>query len=144
MVAKKPASKRLVAKKPASKRMVAKKPASTLPLPTPEEVASFNAMVARTYAANRVQITRSRWRRVFNRRSAKTALNGLSKDDLMKNKNGKVVSKKRSHIGQTNSWIAACMAAREVLGIEGYASVKRGSELYEKAVCLHRGQSEPL
>ena len=47
--------------------------------------------------------------------------------DLVKNKQGKIVLKKKS------PWIAAILAARQALHVKGFAVVKKGSALYKKA-----------
>ena len=42
---------------------------------------------------------------------------GLKAADLTKNKNGRVVSKKKSAAGKKSAWIAACKAARAALKV---------------------------
>eukprot|EP00933_Yihiella_yeosuensis_P041610 TRINITY_DN35_c0_g1_i4.p1 TRINITY_DN35_c0_g1~~TRINITY_DN35_c0_g1_i4.p1 ORF type:complete len:119 (-),score=40.60 TRINITY_DN35_c0_g1_i4:305-661(-) len=80
---------------------------------------------------------------VFKGSKAKTS-SGLTKDKLMKNKRGKVVSKK-AHAASLKSyrqnglakWIAACQKARKELGIKGFQAVggksATGKALYAKA-----------
>merc|ERR1719281_2078199 len=64
---------------------------------------------------------------------------GLTKADLMKNKNGKIVSKKQSALAKkrfastVGPWIKACKKARAALKIKGFAAIKKGSPLYIKA-----------
>jgi len=58
---------------------------------------------------------------------------GLAKTDLVKNKGGRVVSKKASARGKKNPWILAVAAARAALKIKGFAAIKKGSPLYNKA-----------
>merc|ERR1719393_903061 len=60
---------------------------------------------------------------------AKTAT-GLTKADLVKNKHGKVVSKKNMLRGQKNPWLQAVQKARAALKIKGLAMVKKGTPLY--------------
>jgi hypothetical protein len=67
------------------------------------------------------------------------------KKDLMKNKNGKVVSKKRSALAKENhwheeeecarqeDWINAVKKARANLKIKGFCAIKKGTPLYSKA-----------
>merc|ERR1712130_1010066 len=70
---------------------------------------------------------------------------GLTKKDLMLNKNGKVVSKKQFKQGQklqkkAGGWMAAVMKARKELGITGFCLMNRGAEgkaLYNKAKELY-------
>merc|ERR1712203_512884 len=76
-------------------------------------------------------------RHVFAGKSTKTQ-SGLKKSDLMKNKLGKIVSKKRSARSKASPWIAACKAARAALKIKGFAVIKKGSPLYNKAKELYK------
>ncbi|CAJ1406520.1 unnamed protein product [Effrenium voratum] len=67
---------------------------------------------------------------------------GLKKEDMTKNKFGRLVSKRRSAAGRTafgrvSRWIAACKQARAELGITGFVAITKGSELYEKAKELY-------
>ena len=48
---------------------------------------------------------------------------GLKKESLVKNKHGKVVSKKMMAKGKANKWIKAVTAARKALGIKGFAVI---------------------
>merc|ERR1719461_2551905 len=45
---------------------------------------------------------------------------GLKKSDLMKNKSGKIVTKKSHARGLKNKWAIACGKARKALGIKGF------------------------
>merc|ERR1719359_2774999 len=63
---------------------------------------------------------------------------GLTKDDLVKNKHGKIVSKKNSARGKKSPWIAAVNAARKALGTKGFKAVKKGSPLYLRAKSLYK------
>merc|ERR1739848_94 len=64
---------------------------------------------------------------------------GLTKKDLMKNKRGKVVSKKNYKRGRSlinsgiGKWSKAVMKARAELGITGFCAVKKGTKLYKLA-----------
>merc|ERR1711934_629491 len=62
---------------------------------------------------------------------------GLKKSDLMKNKNGRVVSKKASLRAKKSPWIAAVKAARSALKIKGFCALKKGTPLYKKAKELY-------
>merc|ERR1711865_1212177 len=62
---------------------------------------------------------------------------GLVKTALVKNKNGKIVSKKASLRGKKNGWIAAVQKARSVLKIKGFSPIKKGTPLYKKAKELY-------
>merc|ERR1719191_2056804 len=69
---------------------------------------------------------------VFRGSKAKT-VGGMTASSLMKNKNGRVVSKKRSALSKKNTWIIAVKKARQALKIKGFVAVKKGTELYKKA-----------
>merc|ERR1712198_267381 len=65
---------------------------------------------------------------------------GLTKADLMKNKNGKIVSKARHKAGKKNykkvglkKWADAVMKARANLGVTGFCAIKKGTALYKAA-----------
>merc|ERR1712125_76052 len=62
----------------------------------------------------------------------------LKKEDLVKNKTGKVVSKKKSLAAKKSPWIMAVGAARKALGVKGFCAVKKGSALYKKAKELYK------
>ena len=67
---------------------------------------------------------------------------GLERKDLVKNKRGRVVSKKKSRQGQKNSWPKACKQARKELGVEGFVPVggrtREGKELHRRATKIHQ------
>ena len=74
---------------------------------------------------------------VFRGNKAKTT-GGLSKSELIKNKNGRVVSKKQSANGKKayaniKGWTVAVQKARKALGVKGFVAVKKGTPLYKKA-----------
>ena len=74
---------------------------------------------------------------VFRGTKTKTG-SGLKKTDLMKNKNGKIVSRKASAhgkkaYGHIKGWTVAVTKARKFLGLKGFIAVKKGSPLYKKA-----------
>ena len=62
---------------------------------------------------------------------------GYTKADFVKNKSGKVVSKKASLRAKKSPWIAACQKARAALKIKGFAVIKKGTPLYKKAKELY-------
>merc|ERR1712232_552120 len=62
---------------------------------------------------------------------------GLRKNDLTKNKSGKVVSKKLQTHGMKSyanikTWVEAFMKARVDLGLVGFVAIKQGSALYSR------------
>merc|ERR1712070_194683 len=63
---------------------------------------------------------------------------GLKKSDLMKNKKGRVVTKKQHAAGKKafkliKGWLDACLKAKKELGLKGFVPIKKGSALYKKA-----------
>merc|ERR1711920_1134133 len=73
---------------------------------------------------------------------------GLTKDALMKNKRGKVVSKKKSSLAKRlwatsalKKWVEAVKVARKALSITGFVAVNgktaQGKALYAKAKTLY-------
>ena len=83
---------------------------------------------------------------VFAGRKEKTS-GGLTKATLMKNKSGKVVSKKSHANGlkaykKISGWTKAVSAARKSLGIKGFCAVNgkkgQGKALYAKAKSLYK------
>ncbi|CAE7356856.1 unnamed protein product [Symbiodinium natans] len=83
---------------------------------------------------------------VFKGNKDKTST-GLQKGDLMKNKNGKVVTKKQHAKGKAlfkqfaQRWLDACMTARKELGLKGFCAVggktTQGKALYAKAKAIY-------
>merc|ERR1711981_1023762 len=74
---------------------------------------------------------------VFRGTKAKTS-SGLTKADLIKNKRGKIVTKKSVAAGKKayaniKGWIVAVQKARKALGVKGFVAVKKGTPLYKKA-----------
>merc|ERR1711865_365703 len=74
---------------------------------------------------------------VFKGRKEKTA-SGAKKSDLMKNKNGKIVTKKAHANGvkayaRIKGWTVAVQKAKKELGVSGFIAVKKGTALYKKA-----------
>merc|ERR1719379_857379 len=74
---------------------------------------------------------------------------GLTKDSLMRNKRGKIVSKKASAIGKQRfrnieSWVSSVVAARKALQVTGFVAINgkslQGKALYvkSKALCAAR------
>merc|ERR1719473_516809 len=75
---------------------------------------------------------------VFRGTKAKT-YTGLTKSDLVKNKRGRIVTKKQQSKGKQlyttfgKQWITAVQKARKALGLKGFVAIKKGSPLYNKA-----------
>ena len=90
--------------------------------------------------------TGKRAKSVVFRGSKEKTTGGLAKSQLMKNKRGKVVSKKMHARGKTiqkfvQQWLDAVMTARKELGIKGFCAVggksAQGKALYAKAKALY-------
>ena len=79
-------------------------------------------------------IARGRMAKVLVLRGTKEkTVGGLTAASLIKNKHGRVVSKKQSLRGRKNVWMIAVQKARKELKIKGFCAVKKGTELYKKA-----------
>jgi hypothetical protein len=68
---------------------------------------------------------------------------GLTKSDLVKNKRGRIVSKKQMANGKMRyknikAWAEAVAKARKALSVTGFVAIKKGSALYTKAKAFAR------
>merc|ERR1719408_978747 len=79
------------------------------------------------------------------RGSKEKTVGGLKQESLMKNKRGKVVSKRASAQGRRaykriEAWVGACVAARAALRVTGFVAINsktvQGKALYVKAKAL--------
>merc|ERR1719313_2732739 len=94
------------------------------------------------------KIARGRFARSLVLRGKKEkTVGGLTKAELMKNKRGKVVSKRASAHGKRaysriEGWVEAHMAAREALKVSGFIAINgnslQGKALYVKAKAIQR------
>merc|ERR1719217_1000378 len=84
------------------------------------------------------------------RGSKEKTTGGLKKDDLVKNKRGKVVSKRQSALGKRRyqnieSWVEAHMAARKALQVRGFCAINgktlQGKAIYVKAKAILAGSA---
>merc|ERR1712118_130804 len=75
---------------------------------------------------------------------------GLNKDALMRNKRGKVVSKKASALGKQRfrnieAWVSSVVAARKALQVTGFVAINgkslQGKALYVKSKALCASKS---
>merc|ERR1711920_770797 len=121
----------------------------TMALPMGKAPAMKSAMkgTMKSMKANRVsKIAKGKLGRAQVLRGTKEkTLSGLTKDSLMKNKRGKIVSKKASAVGKRNyknieAWIEATVAARKVLQLKGFTAINgktvQGKAIYVKAKAL--------
>merc|ERR1719162_2854697 len=79
---------------------------------------------------------------VFRGSKVKTT-GGLTKSDLVKNKAGRIVSKKALAAGKKayaniKSWTVAVQKARKALGLKGFVAIKKGTPFYKKAKEFHQ------
>merc|ERR1711894_516066 len=78
---------------------------------------------------------------VFSGAKLKTS-GGFTKSDLMKNKHGKIVTKKTHAAGvkaysRIKGWTVAVQKAKKALGLSGFVAVKKGTAVYKKAKELY-------
>merc|ERR1712232_195322 len=80
------------------------------------------------------------------RGSKEKTVSGLSKDQLLKNKRGKIVSRKaaaagRKRFANIKSWSECVIAARKALNLRGFVAINgkkaEGKALYAKAKALY-------
>merc|ERR1712164_73011 len=89
------------------------------------------------------KIAKGRFSKVLVLRGKKEkTVGGLKATDLIKNKYGRVVSKKASAKSKKSPWIAAVTAARSALKLKGFVAIKKGSPLYAKAKSLYKPKSD--
>merc|ERR1719352_1152681 len=84
------------------------------------------------------------------RGSKEKTTGGLKKDDLIKNKRGKVVSKRQSALGKRRysnieAWVEAHMSARKALQVKGFCAINgktlQGKAIYVKAKAILAGSA---
>merc|ERR1711904_286644 len=89
------------------------------------------------------KIAKGKFRKVLVLRGKKEkTVGGLTVKDLIKNKYGKVVSKKASAKAKKSPWIAAVTNARSALKVKGFVAVKKGTPLYAKAKSLYKPKAD--
>merc|ERR1719410_3031347 len=145
--AKKRAARRAT-RKAARKARRAAKPKAPKAATKPRAPKASKRAVRRTKPRKPKRVTRKMqtgsYRKVWNGTS-KFTKGGLTKDDLMLNARGKVVSKKMFKQGQrlmkkNGGWTAAVMKARKELNITGFCKINRGPggiALYKRAKELY-------
>merc|ERR1719318_661077 len=101
-------------------------------------------VVRRRRKARRVSIRGSR-SQVWKGSRTKVKTTGQTKGDLMKNKRGKIVSKKANAAGKKvykrnglGKWTKAFMQARKNLGLTGFVACKKGTKFYKEAMRLYK------
>ena len=105
--------------------------------------AAKKSVMRRRRKAKRVSRVGRKWQ-VFKGTKVKTQ-GGLKKTELFKNKRGRVVSKKQSHLGKAlfnkygRKWMSAVKEARKSLGIKGFQAI--GGKTTKGQVLLKRARS---
>merc|ERR1719265_1953160 len=99
------------------------------------------------------KIARGKLAKVLVYRGAEVkTIGGLTSDMLIKNKRGKVVSKRKSAAGKRaygniKPWTEAMMSARKALHVQGFHAVNgkslQGKALYFKAKSFFKGATTP-
>merc|ERR1711972_114719 len=69
---------------------------------------------------------------VFQGKKFKTK-KGLTKDSFKKNKEGRIVSIRKSEQAKRSKWAKATAKARAIKGYIGFKAIKKGGSFYEKA-----------
>merc|ERR1711951_263672 len=99
-------------------------------------------VVRRRKARKLVRGTRAQ---VWRGTRAKVKSTGQTKNDLMKTKSGKIISKKAYKAGQKaykrnglSKWTKAFMQARKNLKLTGFVACKKGSKLYKEAMKIYK------
>merc|ERR1712109_209781 len=105
---------------------------------------SRRRVVRRRRKARKVSIRGSKVQ-VFRGSRVKTKSSGQTKADLMKNKRGKIVSKKAHAKGKRiykknglAKWTKAFMQARKNLGLTGFVACKKGTKFYKEAMKIYK------
>eukprot|EP00411_Alexandrium_monilatum_P024654 CAMPEP_0175209286 /NCGR_PEP_ID=MMETSP0093-20121207/14054_1 /TAXON_ID=311494 /ORGANISM="Alexandrium monilatum, Strain CCMP3105" /LENGTH=125 /DNA_ID=CAMNT_0016502485 /DNA_START=85 /DNA_END=462 /DNA_ORIENTATION=- len=99
---------------------------------------SMKAMKAMKAMKSKVATGRLAKSMVYKGSKAKTS-GGLKASDIMRNKRGKFVSKRKSAAGLNFPWPKAVAAARAALGIKGFVCINSGPEgkaIYDKAKAI--------
>merc|ERR1712176_985289 len=79
---------------------------------------------------------------VWKGRKSKTS-GGLMKSALKKNKNGKIVSVKKSNLamkGKSAKWATAVKASWKKLGLKKFTSLKKSGTYYKTAKAIYTGK----
>merc|ERR1712166_1177365 len=132
----------LIAMAKTMKAMKAMKAAKAAPMKTMKKAAAMKAMKPMKAMKKKVSIiARGRMAKAMVLKGARAhTVGGLKATDLMRNKRGKIVSKKRHASSAKSPWMAACKAARKALGVKGFCVIggktPEGKALYAKAKSL--------
>merc|ERR1712185_340332 len=111
---------------------VMKKKAAMKAMKVMKKKAAMKAMKAKKKSVSKIARGSHAKSMVLRGSKEKTA-GGMTAKDLLRNKYGKVVSKKKSAFAKKSPWIQAVTKARKALKITGFAAIKKGTPLYAKA-----------
>merc|ERR1711870_17502 len=84
---------------------------------------------------------------VFRGTRKKVKTTGQVKKDLMKNKRGKIISKKQHAFGKRSyksiqKWTEAFVEARKNLGITGFKACKKGTPFYNECQRIYKAKQQ--
>merc|ERR1719355_463055 len=126
--------------------LAAMKKATSMKAKSSKPMKAMRAMKAKRVS----KIAHGRFARALVMRGTKEkTVGGLTRDKLMKNKRGKVVSKRASASGkrkykQIESWVEAVMGARDSLKVQGFVAINgkslQGKAIYVKAKAMQRAK----
>merc|ERR1712109_424011 len=132
------------ARRRTAKRRVSRKRRTTRRRRVSRRRRSRRRVVRRRRKARKVSVRGSK-SQVFRGTKQKTKSSGQTKAMLMKNKRGKIVSKKSHANGKRvykknglAKWTKAFMQARKNLGIKGFVACKKGTKFYKEAMKIYR------
>jgi len=122
-------TKRRISRRPTSKRRVSRRRVA-------------RQRVVRRRKARKASIRGTR-AQVFRGTRKKVKTTGHVKNDLIKNKRGKIISKKAHASGKRSyknvkGWTQAFMQARENLGLTGFVVCKKGTKFYKECMKLYK------
>merc|ERR1719428_611493 len=121
---------------------VMKKKAAMKAMKVMKKKAAMKAMKMKKKAVSKIATGSHAKAMVLRGTKAKTT-GGLTASDLIRNKAGKIVSKKKSATAKkafkntVGPWCQALAKARKALKITGFVAVKKGTPLYAKAKELY-------
>jgi len=123
--------------------------AQAMALPARRQSTAMKAMKAKRVT----KVAKGRFAKVLVLRGKKEkTVGGLKRDDLIRNKRGKIVSKRASAAGtrryrKIEGWIEAIMAAREALHVRGFVALNgktlQGKALYAKTKTMYAASKQP-
>lgn len=139
------AARRRVSRKRVSRRRVSRKRTTRKARKVSRKRRTSRRRVVRRRRKARKAPVRGTRSQVFRGTRLKVKTTGQTKNELMKNRRGKIVSKKANAAGRRtfkrnglDKWNKAFMQARKNLKIKGFVPCKKGSPLYKEAMRLYK------